>query len=75
MKGAIEKANELHEEIKDSFIPEQFDNPANPAAHRTGTGPEIWRDTDGEVDAFVAGVGTGVCCPPPVRLRCPGGGR
>ena len=59
MKGAIEKANELHEEIKDSFIPEQFDNPANPAAHRTGTGPEIWRDTDGEVDAFVAGVGTG----------------
>lgn len=59
MKGAIEKANELHEEIKDSFIPEQFDNPANPAAHRKGTGPEIWRDTDGEVDAFVAGVGTG----------------
>ena len=59
MKGAIEKANELHEEIKDSFIPEQFDNPANPAAHRKGTGPEIWRDTDGEVDAFVAGVGSG----------------
>lgn len=59
MKGAIEKANELHEEIKDSFIPAQFDNLANPAAHRKGTGPEIWRDTDGEVDAFVAGVGTG----------------
>ena len=59
MKGAIEKANELHEEIKDSFIPAQFDNLANPEAHRKGTGPEIWRDTDGEVDAFVAGVGTG----------------
>ena len=59
LKGAIEKANELHEEIKDSFIPAQFDNLANPAAHRKGTGPEIWRDTDGEVDAFVAGVGTG----------------
>ena len=59
MKGAIEKANELHQEIKDSFIPAQFDNLANPAAHRKTTGPEIWRDTDGEVDAFVAGVGTG----------------
>ncbi|MCM1283268.1 MAG: cysteine synthase A [Muribaculaceae bacterium] len=59
MKGAIQKAEELHREIADSFIPEQFENPANPAAHRKGTGPEIWRDTDGEVDAFVAGVGTG----------------
>ncbi|MDD6292029.1 MAG: cysteine synthase A [Lachnospiraceae bacterium] len=59
MKGAIAKAEELHKEIPDSFIPAQFDNPANPAAHRKTTGPEIWEDTDGEVDAFVAGVGTG----------------
>lgn len=59
MKGAIEKAEELHREIKDSFIPEQFENPANPAAHKKTTGPEIWEDTDGEVDVFVAGVGTG----------------
>lgn len=59
MKGAIAKAEELHKEIQDSFIPEQFENPANPAAHRKTTGPEIWADTDGEVDAFVAGVGTG----------------
>lgn len=59
MKGAIEKAEELHKEIKDSFIPEQFENPANPAAHKKTTGPEIWEDTDGEVDVFVAGVGTG----------------
>ncbi len=59
MKGAIAKANELHEEIPDSFIPAQFDNPANPAAHKKTTGPEIWEDTDGQVDAFVAGVGTG----------------
>ena len=59
MKGAIEKADELAKEIPDSFIPEQFENPANPAAHRKTTGPEIWADTDGEVDAFVAGVGTG----------------
>ena len=59
MKGAIAKAEELHEQIPDSFIPEQFDNPANPEAHRKTTGPEIWNDTDGQVDAFVAGVGTG----------------
>lgn len=59
MKGAIEKANELHAEIPDSFIPEQFENPANPEAHRKTTGPEIWEDTDGDVGVFVAGVGTG----------------
>ena len=59
MKGAIAKAEELHEQIPDSFIPEQFENPANPEAHRKTTGPEICNDTDGQVDAFVAGVGTG----------------
>ena len=59
MKGAIEKANELAKEIPDSFIPGQFVNPANPAAHVASTGPEIWNDTDGKVDVFVAGVGTG----------------
>ena len=59
MKGAIEKANELAAEIKGSFIPGQFVNPANPAAHFATTGPEIWSDTDGKVDIFVAGVGTG----------------
>lgn len=59
MKGAIEKADELAKEIPDSFIPGQFVNPANPAAHRAATGPEIWKDTDGKVDLFVAGVGTG----------------
>ena len=59
MAGAIAKAEELAREISGSFIPGQFVNPANPAAHRTSTGPEIWEDTDGQVDIFVAGVGTG----------------
>ena len=59
MAAAIEKANELAREIPDSFIPGQFENPANAAAHYATTGPEIWRDTDGQVDLFVAGVGTG----------------
>ena len=59
MQGAIEKANELAEATQGSFIPSQFANPANPAAHYASTGPEIWADTDGKVDIFVAGVGTG----------------
>ena len=59
MKGAIAKADELAAEIENSFIPGQFTNPANPAAHEKTTGPEIWRDTDGKVDVLVAGVGTG----------------
>ena len=59
MKGAIDKANELASQIPDSFIAGQFVNPANPAAHRKTTGPEIWEDTDGGVDIFIAGIGTG----------------
>lgn len=59
MKGAIAKAQELAQQIPDSFIPGQFTNPANPAAHKATTGPEIWEDMDGQIDFFVAGVGTG----------------
>ncbi len=63
MKGAIAKAEELAAEIPESFIPGQFDNPANPAMHKKTTGPEIWEDTDGGVDIFIAGVGTGGTLP------------
>ena len=59
MQGAVDKAEELHRQIPGSIITGQFDNPANPRAHQTGTGPEIWADTQGKVDVFVAGVGTG----------------
>lgn len=59
MKGAIDKADALAKEIPNAFIPAQFDNPANPAIHKTTTGPEIWEDTEGNVDFFVAGIGTG----------------
>ena len=59
MKGAIAKADELAKDIPDSFVPSQFSNPANPAIHKATTGPEIWKDTDGEVDFFISGIGTG----------------
>ena len=63
MKGAIAKAEELNKQIPNSFIPQQFSNPANPEIHRKTTAEEIWRDTDGKVDFIVAGVGTGARSP------------
>ena len=63
MTGAIEKAEELSKEISGSFLTRQFENPANPDTHRKTTGSEIWEDTDGKVDIFVAGVGTGAPSP------------
>ncbi len=80
MKGAIEKAAELAASLPNSFVPSQFDNPSNPKAHRAHTGPEIWEDTDGAVDFFVAGVGTGGTITgvgsylKSKKPRCPGGG-
>lgn len=75
MKGAIKKAEEIAREIPDAFMPQQFENPANPAVHRCTTAEEIWRDTDGNVDVFIAGVGTGGTITgvgEVLKKRCPG---
>ena len=74
MAGSIAKAEELAREIPNAFLPRQFDNPANADAHRTTTGPEIWADTDGQVDIFVAGVGTGGTIPQGPKSPPEGGG-